>query len=193
MVLVAVVVEQDLQEDLGVRVIGIPPGGPQGQLLRVQPVIEVLTLGQRYRLHPKPQVFLPYPVHGVVMGVGDDDGQVLGAPVSGLIQQGSRSGRLEGDRRERQIIAGHSGRQDTAGPLNESGLYRWPEFQCRLASKNAEADRSGEASTYYERWLVSLERLLVEKDLLTSEELEVRIALSYCIKLLESAIDPLRI
>ena len=58
--------------------------------------------------------------------------------------------------------------------LNESGLYRWPEFQSRLASKTAGAERGGEASTYYERWLASLERLLVEKDLLTPEELEIR-------------------
>ena len=58
--------------------------------------------------------------------------------------------------------------------LNESGLYQWPEFQSRLASKTAEAERSGEASTYYERWLAALERLAVSEGLVSQDELDLR-------------------
>ena len=58
--------------------------------------------------------------------------------------------------------------------LNEKGEYEWNEFQSMLAAEIADAERNNESSTYYERWLSSLEKLLLDKGVLESKELEVR-------------------
>ena len=60
--------------------------------------------------------------------------------------------------------------------LNEQQLYRWDEFRERLVAEIAAAEASGATSSYYERWLASFERLLVEKGVLGSEEIEARTA-----------------
>ena len=60
--------------------------------------------------------------------------------------------------------------------LNEEGRYDWGEFQGRLADEIADAEHADASSSYYERWLASLERLLLEKGILTPEELETRTA-----------------
>lgn len=60
--------------------------------------------------------------------------------------------------------------------LNESGAYEWGEFQRRLAAEIAAAPPGYDASDYYERWLASLESLLVELGLLTHAELDARAA-----------------
>ena len=58
--------------------------------------------------------------------------------------------------------------------LNEGGAYEWGEFQRRLADEIAAADDSDDGGLYYERWLASLERLLVERGMVTREELDAR-------------------
>ena len=58
--------------------------------------------------------------------------------------------------------------------LNEIGEYEWSEFQSMLAAVIADAERSNDSSTYYERWLASLEKLLIDKGMLEAKELEVR-------------------
>ena len=58
--------------------------------------------------------------------------------------------------------------------LNEGGAYEWGEFQRRLAEEIAAADDSDAGGLYYERWLASLERLLVERGIVTREELDAR-------------------
>lgn len=58
--------------------------------------------------------------------------------------------------------------------LNENGAYEWSEFQRRLAEEIAAAPPDDEGSVYYERWLASLERLLLEQGMITHEELEDR-------------------
>ncbi len=58
--------------------------------------------------------------------------------------------------------------------LNENGEYDWDEFQSRLAAEIADAERSNASSTYYERWLTSLEKLLLDKGMLEAKELDVR-------------------
>ena len=58
--------------------------------------------------------------------------------------------------------------------LNENGEYQWSEFQGMLAAEIADAEQSNDSSTYYERWLVSLEKLLLDKGMLEAKELEVR-------------------
>ncbi len=58
--------------------------------------------------------------------------------------------------------------------LNESGEYKWSEFQSMLVAEIADAEKSNDSSTYYERWLASLEKLLLDKGMLEAKELEVR-------------------
>ena len=60
--------------------------------------------------------------------------------------------------------------------LNEGGAYEWSEFQRRLAEEIAAAPPDNEGSVYYERWLASLERLLLEQGMISHEELEDRFA-----------------
>ena len=58
--------------------------------------------------------------------------------------------------------------------LNESGAYEWGEFQRRLAEEIAAESPDEDGSAYYERWLASLEYLLLEHSLVTREELDAR-------------------
>ena len=60
--------------------------------------------------------------------------------------------------------------------LNEGGAYEWGEFQGRLAEEIASAPRDEDASPYYERWLASLERLLLDQGMVTREDLDARTA-----------------
>ena len=60
--------------------------------------------------------------------------------------------------------------------LQESGVYEWREFSAALATEIARAERAGNTSTYYERWLLSLEKLLVANNLVTSSEISDRMA-----------------
>ncbi len=64
----------------------------------------------------------------------------------------------------------------------ERGLFEWDEFRDRLIEEIAAADRrpfgrlraGDHDSPYYERWLAAFERLLVDKDLVSREELATR-------------------
>jgi nitrile hydratase accessory protein len=60
--------------------------------------------------------------------------------------------------------------------LHERGAYRWDDFQQSLIREiaAAEAARPDENSGehYYERWLAALEKLLVEKNILTGADLD---------------------
>jgi len=58
--------------------------------------------------------------------------------------------------------------------LNENGEYEWSEFQSLLAAEIADAEQSNDSTPYYERWLASLEKLLLDKGILEAKELEVR-------------------
>ena len=60
--------------------------------------------------------------------------------------------------------------------MHERQLFAWDEFRSGLIEEIAEADRDGSDSTYYERWLEAFEHLLVEKGLLSQEELAARLA-----------------
>ncbi|MCC6420635.1 MAG: nitrile hydratase accessory protein [Gemmataceae bacterium] len=60
--------------------------------------------------------------------------------------------------------------------MHERQLFDWNEFRDELIEEIGEADRQGGESNYYERWLDAFEHLLVEKGLLTSEELAARLA-----------------
>ena len=56
--------------------------------------------------------------------------------------------------------------------LHEAGAYGWEDFRQRLIQEVG----SGEGPTYYEHWLAALERLAVERGLITPGEYEQRVA-----------------
>jgi nitrile hydratase accessory protein len=58
--------------------------------------------------------------------------------------------------------------------LNESGHYEWRAFRNQLVAQIADADANGAESSYYERWLASLEELLVAQGAVTRAELDAR-------------------
>jgi nitrile hydratase accessory protein len=58
--------------------------------------------------------------------------------------------------------------------MNEDGLYEWGEFRDLLVVEIASAELAGVSSSYYERWLTSLEKLVITKGFMTSEELDSR-------------------
>ena len=60
--------------------------------------------------------------------------------------------------------------------LQESGVYEWRDFSVALAAEIATAERAGNTSTYYERWLASLEKLLVANGLVTPADGSDRMA-----------------
>src|SRR5215470_14295547 len=60
--------------------------------------------------------------------------------------------------------------------LNEAGVYPWRDFSQGLAAETAAADQHGVPVSYYERWLETLTKLAIARDLVTSEELEARTA-----------------
>jgi nitrile hydratase accessory protein len=58
--------------------------------------------------------------------------------------------------------------------LNEQGVYPWRDFSQGLAAEIAAAERQGHNSGYYERWLASLEHLVLAAGLVSPEELQQR-------------------
>ena len=59
--------------------------------------------------------------------------------------------------------------------MHDRQLFAWNEFRDELIEEIATADREGSDSTYYERWLEAFEHLLVEKGMLSHEELAARL------------------
>lgn len=55
--------------------------------------------------------------------------------------------------------------------LQECGAYEWREFSAALTAEFARAERAGNDSTYYERWLLGLENLLVAGGIVTPAEI----------------------
>jgi cobaltochelatase CobN len=60
--------------------------------------------------------------------------------------------------------------------LSETRAFAWDEFRDRLVAEIAAAEEFGEGSSYYERWLASFERLLLETGVLGANELDARTA-----------------
>ena len=59
--------------------------------------------------------------------------------------------------------------------LHEQGVFEWAAFSERLADEIA-AHPGEDGAPYYERWLASFERLLVESGLVTTDALADRVA-----------------
>ncbi len=60
--------------------------------------------------------------------------------------------------------------------LNQQELYRWREFSAKLAATIAVADPNDDPSSYYTRWVASLEELLIAKGLLSRGQLDAKTA-----------------
>ena len=60
--------------------------------------------------------------------------------------------------------------------LHESDAMTWNTFRDKLIVEIAEAESHTRASSYYERWLAALERLLAEQGLIEPAELDARAA-----------------
>jgi nitrile hydratase accessory protein len=56
--------------------------------------------------------------------------------------------------------------------LFEQGVFAWEELQARLIDAIAAREREGAAFHYYECWAQALERLVIERRLVDSGELE---------------------
>jgi nitrile hydratase accessory protein len=59
--------------------------------------------------------------------------------------------------------------------LCERGFYQWSEFQAGLIAEISAADARREQSTYYERFLRVLQRLVVEKRICDVAEIDARV------------------
>ena len=60
--------------------------------------------------------------------------------------------------------------------LSDDQAYAWDDFRDRLVAEIAAAEEHGDDSGYYERWLASFERLLLETGVVTADELDARTA-----------------
>lgn len=60
--------------------------------------------------------------------------------------------------------------------MSEANRFEWEEFRQRLIAEIGAADRQGDQSGYYERWLAAFGRLLHEKGLISERELTDRTA-----------------
>jgi nitrile hydratase accessory protein len=60
--------------------------------------------------------------------------------------------------------------------MYDDGEFAWDDFRSRLMAEISEAEAHEDPSGYYERWLASFERLLIESKLLDPGELDSRTA-----------------
>jgi nitrile hydratase accessory protein len=58
--------------------------------------------------------------------------------------------------------------------LSDNETYVWDDFRDRLVLEIDAAEEHGDVSGYYERWLASFERLLLETGIISPDELDTR-------------------
>ena len=58
--------------------------------------------------------------------------------------------------------------------MSHEASFEWREFQAQLIAEIAHAEREGDSSSYYERWLHAFERLLAAKGLVDPAALAER-------------------
>jgi nitrile hydratase accessory protein len=62
----------------------------------------------------------------------------------------------------------------TAVVLSDRGTYPWTEFSEQLAKEIAVEGADASPETYYEHWVAALEQLLLDRGIVTTEEIELR-------------------
>ncbi|MCE2450334.1 MAG: nitrile hydratase accessory protein [Candidatus Latescibacteria bacterium] len=60
--------------------------------------------------------------------------------------------------------------------LNQQDLYKWREFSAELAVTIAAAEQNNDPSSYYTRWVASLEELIIARGLISREQLDAKTA-----------------
>lgn len=60
--------------------------------------------------------------------------------------------------------------------LSDRNVYDWDEFRDRLVAEITAAEEHQDGSSYYERWLASFERLLLETGIISADEIDARTA-----------------
>ena len=60
--------------------------------------------------------------------------------------------------------------------LQEGGVYEWREFSAALSTEISRAEQAGKSSSYYERWLLGLENLLISNGVVTPAEISDHVA-----------------
>ena len=58
--------------------------------------------------------------------------------------------------------------------LHEQGAFEWKQFSQTLSEQIAQAEKAGESSTYYERWLCALRVVTTSRDLLALQQISDR-------------------
>jgi nitrile hydratase accessory protein len=58
--------------------------------------------------------------------------------------------------------------------MSHAAQFEWREFQGQLIAEIAHAEREGESTSYYERWLNAFEQLLADKGLVDRTALAER-------------------
>jgi nitrile hydratase len=58
--------------------------------------------------------------------------------------------------------------------MSHEATFAWREFQAHLIDEIAHAEREGESTSYYERWLHAFEQLLADKGLIDAAALAER-------------------
>ena len=58
--------------------------------------------------------------------------------------------------------------------LHEKGAFEWKLFSQTLAEEIESAEKAGEPSTYYERWLQALNRVATGQELVDKDEIQAR-------------------
>ena len=61
-----------------------------------------------------------------------------------------------------------------AAALTEGGVYDWAVFRDKLVEVTAATEKHGEQTGYYQRWFRALERLALDRGLVTAAELDAR-------------------
>jgi len=58
--------------------------------------------------------------------------------------------------------------------MSHDDSFEWREFQAQLIAEIAHAEREGESTSYYERWVHAFEQLLADKGLVDPDALAER-------------------
>ena len=61
-----------------------------------------------------------------------------------------------------------------AAALTEGGAYDWSDFRDKLVEVTAASEKHSEQTGYYQRWFRALERLALDRGLVTPAELDAR-------------------